>query len=189
MTDPTQNPFRRPCGSCTVCCSALGIEELKKFAGPSCVHLKKPVYGDHHACEIYTRRPTACARFYCAWAFGLGPQSNGRPDRSGLLVVIYPPGENASLQAVITIVDGRQCGDIENPESLLCQFLQQLLESGFKDIKVLNRKTSGVLWLSDNIARVGHLKPNAPGDYEGLLVEVQDNPVGAVLEIPKENIL
>lgn len=187
MTDTTigmqfDHTPARPCGSCSVCCSALGIDELQKKAGPPCVHLRKPQFGDQHRCTIYDRRPIACSRFYCAWAFGLGPTNNGRPDRSGLMIVIYPPDpdEDRPLSAVISIVDDRRCGPLDDETSLIRQFITHLLELGLTRITIINRTTGGVLYLADGLMRAGKLRPQK--SYEDLSFDLVDGPpVGAVL--------
>lgn len=72
----------RKCGSCSVCCKSLRIEEpeLKKFAGVPCQHLKA-----QGGCPIYNDRPSLCRTWYCGWrVFGIGPEM--RPDRCGVLI-------------------------------------------------------------------------------------------------------
>lgn len=72
----------RKCGSCSVCCTSLRIEQptLKKLADIPCQHLK-PQGG----CSIYDERPSVCRTWYCGWRIlDIGPEM--RPDRSGVLI-------------------------------------------------------------------------------------------------------
>lgn len=74
----------RKCGSCSVCCTSLRIEQptLKKLADVPCQHLK-PQGG----CSIYDERPSVCRTWYCGWRImDVGPEM--RPDRSGVLLRI-----------------------------------------------------------------------------------------------------
>ncbi len=52
----------RSCGTCTMCCKVLQIEDLGKPAGKWCIHAK-PGQG----CGIYASRPGVCRDYYCEW--------------------------------------------------------------------------------------------------------------------------
>lgn len=67
----------RACGSCSLCCKVVGVEELNKPLGVWCVHAKKS-----DGCAIYQARPQSCRTFMCQWllAEGLGPE--WKPDRA-----------------------------------------------------------------------------------------------------------
>lgn len=72
----------RKCGSCSVCCTSLRIEQptLKKLADVPCQHLK-PQGG----CSVYNERPDVCRTWYCGWRImDIGPEM--RPDRSKVLI-------------------------------------------------------------------------------------------------------
>jgi hypothetical protein len=55
----------RSCGSCSLCCKLLQIDELEKPAGTWCSHCASGRGG----CAIYDRRPKECRTFYCSWLF------------------------------------------------------------------------------------------------------------------------
>ncbi len=80
-TDPPPLPSRS-CGACTVCCTALTIDdpELKKVQGVPCRHV---VPGG--GCGIYHTRPRTCRTFYCGWRELKWVRETLRPDRSGVL--------------------------------------------------------------------------------------------------------
>lgn len=58
------------CGTCTACCKAYAIPELKKPAGPWCEHCEVG-----KGCRIYDLRPKRCVDYECLWL-----ESQGRAD-------------------------------------------------------------------------------------------------------------
>ena len=70
----------KSCGECTMCCSALEIEELKKAAGPLCANC---VSGG--GCSIYANRPQVCRDFECEWLRQRHLTRPFRPDRIGVI--------------------------------------------------------------------------------------------------------
>jgi len=83
---------QKQCGSCSLCCKLLGIEELNKPQGQWCTHCVKP-----RGCAIYDRRPQECRDFACGWLENpaLGPE--WQPSRSK--IVLYLSGNGARLIA------------------------------------------------------------------------------------------
>ncbi len=73
----------RVCGECTVCCSALRIEEpaIKKMPGVPCRHLLPA-----GRCGIYSDRPSVCRTWYCGWRRIGALGDDWRPDRSRVLL-------------------------------------------------------------------------------------------------------
>jgi hypothetical protein len=69
------------CGSCTVCCLALRIDEFGKQAGVMCQHCTGT------GCGIYETRYQVCRGFMCGWRLLTGLGDAWRPDRSGILIV------------------------------------------------------------------------------------------------------
>jgi hypothetical protein len=76
-----QNMLSRSCGTCTACCTAKGVKELKKPDGVKCTHLVNGVKG----CSIYEGRPSSCVEWSCLWRLG-GFEGADRPDRVGVVV-------------------------------------------------------------------------------------------------------
>jgi hypothetical protein len=76
----------RSCGSCTVCCVSLTIDdaELKKAEGIRCSHLHR-----ENACSIYPTRPNSCRRFFCGWLLLKWIREPLRPDRSHVLIRMH----------------------------------------------------------------------------------------------------
>jgi hypothetical protein len=50
----------RSCGSCTACCTVMGVDELAKDAYTACKHARG-------CCSIYNDRPQSCREFSCMW--------------------------------------------------------------------------------------------------------------------------
>lgn len=77
----------RQCGSCSLCCKVMGIEELGKPPGSWCGHFK-PGLG----CGIYARRPGECATFACEWLLfeGWGPE--WKPEKSRFVLITEEDG-------------------------------------------------------------------------------------------------
>lgn len=72
----------RACGSCSLCCKTVGVEELNKPIGVWCRHCVKG-----KGCGIYETRPPSCRAFICQWMLseGLGPE--WKPDRAKLALL------------------------------------------------------------------------------------------------------
>jgi hypothetical protein len=69
----------KSCGACTMCCSALEIDDLKKPAGPLCVNCDA-------GCRIYLDRPQVCRDFECEWLTSRTLPPHFRPDRIDVLL-------------------------------------------------------------------------------------------------------
>lgn len=81
----TKSNKLKECGSCSVCCVALTIDEpeLQKLADVPCVNIR-PQGG----CSIYEKRPDVCKGWTCGW-LNLDRLSDSlRPDKSNLLIKI-----------------------------------------------------------------------------------------------------
>ena len=68
MSDPV-----RACGSCTACCTVMGVPELGKSTYDACAHLCGM------GCAIYDDRPGSCRTFVCQWLRGV-LEVDGRVD-------------------------------------------------------------------------------------------------------------
>ena len=68
------------CGSCTVCCTAMEVKELRKPEGVKCIYLT------NQGCSIYEDRPESCRVYECA--FRMYPLDKKlRPDRAGFQIL------------------------------------------------------------------------------------------------------
>jgi Fe-S-cluster containining protein len=76
----------RSCGTCSVCCVALTIEDraLRKVQGYRCPNARSD-----HGCGIYETRPDTCRTFFCGWRRLKWVRETLRPDVSGVLVKLH----------------------------------------------------------------------------------------------------
>lgn len=73
----------RTCGSCTLCCKVMGIEELEKPPGRWC-SLCAPGRG----CKAYDERPPSCRIFSCAWLTSDFVPEALKPNRSKVVLAL-----------------------------------------------------------------------------------------------------
>lgn len=72
--------LQRECGECSLCCTVLRVDELRKLGGVACAALAKG-----GGCGIYATRPNICRAYRCLWLQGqLEPED--RPDRLGAVL-------------------------------------------------------------------------------------------------------
>jgi hypothetical protein len=86
------------CGTCTLCCKLVEVEDLQKPAGRWCGFCSSgQIYPAHKGCQIHDQpqQPAACKRFRCLWLAGDWPVDL-RPDRSG---VVFLGGPDKLIQA------------------------------------------------------------------------------------------
>ena len=60
----------KSCGSCTKCCTVMGVPEIKKRPWDECPHVAAGL-----GCKIYSERPSGCRSFICGWLLdpNMGP--------------------------------------------------------------------------------------------------------------------
>jgi hypothetical protein len=76
----------RQCGSCTLCCKLLPVQELHKGANTRCQHQRTG-----KGCRVYNKpaMPTSCRLWSCQWLTGGAPDLR-RPDRSHYVIDVLP---------------------------------------------------------------------------------------------------
>lgn len=103
--------FKRSCGECTACCTALAVEEIDKGVGVTCAHVCTK------GCEIYSDRPKSCGDFSCLWLDGMFDLSE-RPDKLGI-VWCYQKHEFAHVVETTTLTGFQYLpGAFNNPLNL-----------------------------------------------------------------------
>jgi len=83
---------RRSCGACSLCCTVLRVDALKKRGGIPCAHLQDAGGG----CSIYPERPRICRTYRCLWLQG-GLEEVDRPDRIGAVLDLLTSGGTTRL--------------------------------------------------------------------------------------------
>ncbi len=76
---PVMHPPLAPgksCGTCTKCCTVMGVPELRKPARLKCAHV---IAGT--GCSIYHERPPSCAKFICGWLLDPNMGPDLKPDQ------------------------------------------------------------------------------------------------------------
>ena len=73
----------RSCGECTLCCTLLRVDELRKLGGTACAMLRAAPAPP--GCGIYPRRPAICRAYACLWLTGALDEAD-RPDRLGAVL-------------------------------------------------------------------------------------------------------
>lgn len=73
----------RACGTCTLCCKLVPVEELHKPAGQRCRHVRVA-----KGCTIYASRPLSCQFWSCRWLIDPETAALPRPDRSHYVIDI-----------------------------------------------------------------------------------------------------
>ena len=79
----------RECGSCSACCTVIGVLELAKGTYEACKHLCEA------GCGIYAERPGSCQTFACQWLRGVlevdgAIDTEMRPDACGVVFDYQP---------------------------------------------------------------------------------------------------
>jgi hypothetical protein len=97
MADLGHDPERerraaaRRCGTCSLCCTILRVDELAKPAGRDCLHQR-----GENGCGIHASRPSICRAYRCLWLQG-GLEDDERPDRLGGIVDLETTGVGLRL--------------------------------------------------------------------------------------------
>jgi hypothetical protein len=79
----------RECGSCSACCTVIGVHELTKGTYETCEYLCES------GCGIYAERPGSCQTFECQWLRGVLEvdgvmDTEMRPDACGVIFDYQP---------------------------------------------------------------------------------------------------
>jgi hypothetical protein len=81
MTDDSPIAPGRKCGTCTLCCKVMKIDELEKPRGIWCRHCSVGV-----GCRIYDDRPGECRRFLCGYLTEASLSEDWLPTKSKIVL-------------------------------------------------------------------------------------------------------
>lgn len=127
------------CGTCTLCCKLLNIEETLSKPGYYCKYCKENI-----GCDIYDDRPEACKIFECAWKQMEHVGIELRPDLCG---VLFEKWSNTVMLGITVI---------NNP----------LLDLIFRQIKGFNGEGISVLMINYKVkTRIFHLADGHTKDF------------------------
>lgn len=168
----------RTCGTCSLCCTVLRVDELAKPAGRDCVHQRGP-----DGCAIHATRPSICRAYRCLWLQG-GLEDDERPDAIGGVVDLESTGiglrlairearpgifdASPALQAIAARYRGSMpvritdTGDVTDPDRplrvLLADGVEQrirgVLVETYRDGRLLEAR--GMPWLERVVRRLSN---------------------------------
>jgi hypothetical protein len=114
----------KSCGSCTKCCTVMGIAELKKPAWEECPNVVKGI-----GCKIYADRPPSCRQFICGWLLDPYMGEDLKPENCH--VVFYQRSE----QHIVATVDAAYPDAWRKPNVI--EFLHRLAKANAPHRKVI----------------------------------------------------
>ena len=82
----------RQCGTCTLCCKVLSIQELEKPQGEWCPHCAVG-----RGCNVYDKRPEECRTFYCGYLTWPVLDEHWFPAKSKMVVVSEVEGTRVAV--------------------------------------------------------------------------------------------
>lgn len=90
---------RRACGTCTACCTVMGVPDLGKDYYERCEHEGRS------RCIIYESRPDGCRNFSCQWLVGAMEEWD-RPDKIGVVFDITSGGDLGRIPIALEVEKG-----------------------------------------------------------------------------------
>jgi hypothetical protein len=114
----------KSCGSCTKCCTVMGIAEIKKPAWEECPNIAPGI-----GCKIYSERPQSCRRFICGWL--LDPDMGPELKPENCHVVFYQRSE----QHIVASCDANYPDAWRKPHVI--EFLHRLAKANAPRRKVI----------------------------------------------------
>lgn len=90
---------QRACGTCTACCTVMGVPDLGKGYYERC---KLEGRG---RCTAYEARPDGCRNFSCQWLLG-GLEEWDRPDKIGIVFDISAGGDLGRIPVALEVEKG-----------------------------------------------------------------------------------
>jgi hypothetical protein len=128
------SPPRRTCGTCSLCCKLIHVEELKKPANQWCPHCLKS-----GGCGIYDTRPNVCRDWNCEWVSTPEVPDEWQPLRSKMVMIYLRDGGATKL--VVHVDSGSPLAWKNEPYySQLKRWAQKLIEQGgIVNVYVRNR--------------------------------------------------
>ena len=84
----------RSCGSCSLCCKVVAVEEIAKPIGAWCQHCHR-----QKGCAIYEQRPPSCRMFICQWMLAAELGAEWKPDRAKFAMLKSAGGRHLTVFA------------------------------------------------------------------------------------------
>ena len=148
----------RECGTCTLCCKLIAVNDLDKAPGVWCPHCLRG-----KGCGIYQTRPAECRTFFCHWMLEKGLTPEWRPERAKFALVTSEGGHMTAF------VDPGFPGAWRNSpyfETLKRWSLEGARASPARLVSV-RIGTRGIVILPDREIDIGTVGPNDAIQLEG----------------------
>ena len=141
----------RECGTCTLCCKVMAIDELQKQPGVWC-----PNCARGQGCKIYDTRPAECRAFYCHWMLEKSLPAEWKPERAKFALVMNRGGH------ITAFVDPGLPGAWRNAPYLETLRRWSLEGTRAKPARIVMVRvgTRGIVILPDREIDVGTVGPN-----------------------------
>jgi hypothetical protein len=127
----------KSCGSCTKCCTIMGVPELKKRPWEECPHVA-PGLG----CGIYSERPSGCRKFVCGWLLDPQMGPNLKPEKCH--VIFYQMNE----QHIVATCDPNYPDAWRAPD--VSEFLYRLASSTGPNRRVILSEKGRTWFVTEN---------------------------------------
>jgi hypothetical protein len=163
----------KSCGSCSLCCKVVGVDELAKPIGVWCRHCNR-----QSGCAIYETRPASCRMFICQWmrAEDLGPE--WKPDRAKFALLKSAGGRHLTVFADPgNPFAWRRSPYYENLKHWAVHGARNTADLHLVDVMIGQRC---IVILPDREVDIGHLGPG-----EMIHLECRPTASGAVIEASK----
>lgn len=92
-TRASQRAEGRECGSCSLCCKLIAVEELAKPEGVWCPNCSV----GKARCTVYDNRPSSCLTFHCGWLQTHDLGAEWQPTRSKMVVAAEGDGNRITV--------------------------------------------------------------------------------------------
>jgi hypothetical protein len=127
----------KSCGSCTKCCTVMGVPELKKRPWEECPHVAAGA-----GCKIYSERPAGCRQFICGWLLDPDMGPDLKPENCH--VVLYQRDE----QHIIATCDATHPDAWRAPNVI--DFLHRLAKANAPRRRVILMEKGRLWYVTEN---------------------------------------
>src|SRR5258708_2222159 len=124
MTEDFQIAENRECGSCSMCCTIIGIDELNMAPDVWCQHCKPG-----HGCTIYDQRPEVCRDYMCLWLYQVAIPDWMKPSESRIIL-------DAALYKKVN-ADGNEV-ELQQVRACVAAGFRHVIEPGTKQREFLD---------------------------------------------------